>query len=296
MNVVGTGTNTKLVTVAQLEERVRIFGTTDGVSFDEWERFDAPGAIHDALPANLAVDTIYTARAFAGTSPANTRRWVKSGGMWSEDATWPGSPWVMTLSLHQPTNTLYGIVWDMAQGVPPVTEGIRAWNATTGVQIDSLNIGESGSSTRGCFISNIQEGNTVDVAPDSANVTVGQTKQLFATANLARKLYFTVCGGVGYGRIDLGANVTGPVWSSNNYAVATVDATGLVTAISVGVCTVSATYTRDGVPFTDSAVITVVATSAPLVRDAGVPAKVHRVEPVGELTAPRAIRTWELFH
>jgi hypothetical protein len=297
LNVTGTGIDTKLVTVCQNDMVVRIFGTTDGVSFSEFERFDASGAsgaVHDALPASAAVDTVYTARAFAGTSAASTLRWIKSG-VWSQDASWTSAAWIMTLALSEPTNTLYGVIWDMANSVPAVTEGIRAWNATTGVQTGSLDIGESGASSRGCYLSNIAEFSVVDVAQSAETITVGGTKQLNVTANLARKIFFVICGGIGYGRVDLGAVVTGPVWSSNNYSVASVDGTGLVNAIAPGSCTISATYTKDGVPYADSAAISVIATSAPLARDASSVTKIHRVEPVGEISVPRAIRSWELF-
>jgi len=293
LHVVGTGVGTKLVMSAQGDEKVRIYETTDGLNFSLFTSFATPAdeSAHDAL-SNTALDKIYTTRAFDAGVANSTHKWVKSGEDWSEDLTWTQTQWVMSLTLSESANTLYGTIWDMAQG--GLMDGIRAWNATTGAETDLLDIGETGGSTRGCYIA-LQEGNVVDVAPDSVTLPPAQTRTLVPSANLTKKLYFVFCGGVGYGRVDVGAVVTGPVWSSNNYSVASVDGTGLVTSIAVGVCTVSATYTREAVPYTDSAVINVVATSAPLAPEATSYNRIHRVTPIGEISMPRVTRSWELF-
>jgi hypothetical protein len=290
--VVGKGVNTQLVISAQGDEIVRIYGTTDGINFIEYGRFNAPDAIHDAISSS-ALDTVYVTRAFNGPSAASTHQWINSGGTWSENGSWTQSGWISSLALSESANTLYGAIWDMGQST--ITEGIRAWNAKTGVQTDTLDIGETGAvSVRGCYIA-LGENKTVSVAPKSISASPGQTKSLSATADLARKLYFAFCGGFGFGRIDTGAVISGPVWSSNNYTVASVDNTGVVHLLTVGVCTVSATFTREAVPFTDSAVVTVVATSAPLAPDATSYTSVHRVEHVAEISTPRMTRSWELF-
>jgi hypothetical protein len=291
LNVVGTGNSTLISFPCQIDEQVRIYGTSDGLTFGEYYKFTATDAVHDAV-SNTAADTVYIARGY--TTGYYTHKWYSSGGMWSEDAGWNKEQYIINITLDEKNNVLYGAYWNL--DTVGANEGIRAWNALTGAQIDSLDIGDSGTvSVRGCYLSNIADFSTVDVAQDAENITIGETKQLNVTANLARKIYFIVCGGIGYGRVDLGAVVTGPVWSSNNYSVASVDGTGLVSAISVGVCTVSATYTKDGSPYADSAVITVVATNAPLAPDVVSNNKVHRIEPVGEISVPRVIRSWELF-
>lgn len=67
---------------------------------------------------------------------------------------------------------------------------------------------------------------TVSVSPSSATLTVGQTQQLTATVS--------------------GSANSSVVWSSSDGSVASVDATGLVTARAVGQATIRATSVADG--------------------------------------------------
>ena len=80
---------------------------------------------------------------------------------------------------------------------------------------------------------------TVQVAPSAASLLVGRTRQLTVSA-----------------RDSAGAAITGRavVWTTSDASVATVSATGLVTAVSVGIATLSATV--DGVEGTAELTVT----------------------------------------
>jgi uncharacterized protein YjdB len=90
--------------------------------------------------------------------------------------------------------------------------------------------------------------NSINISPSSASIAVGSTQQL--TPSLVSNI----------GTILTGLTVT---WSSNNTAVATVSSSGLVTAVSAG--SVSITATSGGVSSSSSISVT----SAPIVPSSG---------------------------
>lgn len=265
LRVVGTGTNTKIILSQQYDpQKVRILGTTDGLNFSVEDEFIATDkAYHGAEPWSH-MTTIYTCR--GGASDSYVYKWNKTSGGWVEDPSWVNNtPFICDLSLSEAYNTLYGAWWDITQGIGP--ERIFVFNATNGSTLSEITVGESGSSSvTGCYV-HVYDGKTVKVEPEATVLTVGNTKQFSASADLARKLYFAFCGGVGYGRYNISANISGPVWSSSDTTIATVDTTGLVTAVGPGTCTITATYTRDGTPYSGSAIVQVVATEAPIFSD-----------------------------
>jgi hypothetical protein len=90
----------------------------------------------------------------------------------------------------------------------------------------------------------------VQVTPAAQSLAVGQTMQLTAT------------GTYGNGKHPSTQNVTSLVtWSSTTPAVATVDASGVATAVSAGTTTITATATAFNGPTTSSAVLTVTGSS-----------------------------------
>ena len=87
---------------------------------------------------------------------------------------------------------------------------------------------------------------TVSISPQSEALTVGQTAQ------------FTATGTFGNGSHLSTQNVTGTAtWSSSVPAVATVNASGLVTALAAGTTTISASATAFNGPVASSATVTV---------------------------------------
>ena len=91
---------------------------------------------------------------------------------------------------------------------------------------------------------------SVQVSPAAQSLAVGQTAQLTAT------------GTYGNAKHPSTQNITSLVtWSSTTPAVATIDATGVATAVSAGTTTITATATAFNGPTTSSAVLTVTGSS-----------------------------------
>ena len=119
--------------------------------------------------------------------------------------------------------------------VTPSTPDTTTWTYTVTVIDD----GGSKTATFDVTLTAFQIGG-LDVTPEAATVTVGDTEPLTATAT-----------GV------VGSPDTSVTWSSSDEGVATVDASGLVTAVSAGTATITATSDFDGT-VSGSAEITVV--------------------------------------
>jgi Bacterial Ig-like domain (group 2) len=95
----------------------------------------------------------------------------------------------------------------------------------------------------GCSSSGLD---SIQVTPATQSLTVGQTGQ------------FTAVGTYGNGKHLSTQNITSGVnWSSNAPSVATVNATGLVTAVGAGTTTITATATAFSGPVSSSANLTV---------------------------------------
>jgi uncharacterized protein YjdB len=130
------------------------------------------------------------------------------------------------------------IAWTSSDNAIATVSGT---GVVTGVAVGSATItatseGQTGSSSISIAAVAVA---SVNVSPPSANVNVGQTAQLAATA------------------LDAGGKVlTGRIvnWSSGTPGVATVSTSGLVTGVSAGSATITATI--DGVPGT--ALVTVI--------------------------------------
>ena len=91
---------------------------------------------------------------------------------------------------------------------------------------------------------------SVQVSPAAQSLAVGQTAQLTAT------------GTYGNAKHPSTQNITSLVtWSSTTPAVATVDASGVVTAVSAGTTTIVATATAFNGPTSSSAMLTVTGSS-----------------------------------
>ena len=87
---------------------------------------------------------------------------------------------------------------------------------------------------------------SVQVTPGAQSLAVGQTTQ------------FTATGTYGNGNHPSTQNITGLVtWSSTTPAVATVNASGVATAVSAGTTTITATSTAFNGPTSSSAILTV---------------------------------------
>jgi hypothetical protein len=98
-------------------------------------------------------------------------------------------------------------------------------------------------SIAGCAVSGLD---SIQIAPAAQALAVGQTAQ------------FTATGTYGNGNHPRTQNVTtGLTWTSTAPAVATVNSTGLVTAVSAGTTTITATATAFNGPVTSTAGVTV---------------------------------------
>ena len=98
-------------------------------------------------------------------------------------------------------------------------------------------------SIAGCAVSGLD---SIQIAPAAQALAVGQTAQ------------FTATGTYGNGNHPRTQNVTtGLTWTSTAPAVATVNSTGLVTAVSAGTTTITATATAFNGPVTSTATLTV---------------------------------------
>lgn len=89
-----------------------------------------------------------------------------------------------------------------------------------------------------CTVTVIQLATSIALSQTTAELTAGETLQLTATVQPENATDRTV------------------TWTSSDPAIATVDATGLVTAVAVGTATVTAT-TTDGTALTASCQVTV---------------------------------------
>ena len=94
-----------------------------------------------------------------------------------------------------------------------------------------------GGKTANCVVTVVQPVTGVTVAPNTASMTVGDTQQLTATV------------------APTGATDQSITWNSDDPAVATVSATGLITAVSVGTAVITVETVDGG--FTDICTVTV---------------------------------------
>jgi lysophospholipase L1-like esterase len=84
-----------------------------------------------------------------------------------------------------------------------------------------------------------EDGSTADVPSGPVAVTLGESAYTFATPDLSHTLAATVTGGAA---ATVSAGVT---WASDNTYIATVSAAGVVTSVSGGQATITATSTAD---------------------------------------------------